>query len=327
MKITTVGAIVLASVLHLCANALAAQVVGDRVRVTIVPDTTVVGRVTRVADDGFELVRGDMRRYLTYGQIEHIERSEGIKRRWAEGLVYAGAVGGAVGFATAERCKSALIIFEDAACTSNRDRRFIGGALIGGISGALVGSLFKTESWTAIRPGTGESDAASGSAGVTSRPAIFAGDRVRASTRGTWRAGRVDATDDHGFVLVHRGGRRTLGYRDIDALQVSHGLQRYWLPGLGVGLLSGILVQTTVDGSWECLIGDVCEEGETGRTLLGGVIGGAVGAAAGAMIQREQWISVPIGDRSARPRFTPIAEPWVAPNGRTALLLGGWLAF
>ena len=49
--------LVVASLLVTVSNPLSAQTVGERVRVSLA-DTTVVGRVTAVSDDGFELVQG-----------------------------------------------------------------------------------------------------------------------------------------------------------------------------------------------------------------------------------------------------------------------------
>ena len=257
---------VLALAAMAASSPLRAQSVGDRVRVTV-PDTMIVGLVTDVSDEGFELVRGDMRRYF---------------------------------------------------------RRALAGGAIGGAVGGLVGYLVKSESWTSLRR-DGSEAGGTGPPAVTSRPVLFAGDRVRVSVAGRWRVGQVRAASRDGFDLVQDGAGLALAYHELDALEVSQGMQRHWLPGLLIGFFGGAILKTGIDGSWECWTDGWCSDEEENRLILAGGIGGALGAGAGAMITSESWVSLPLPDPSVS--FNPIVGPQIGPDGRAGLLLGARVRF
>ena len=65
---------------------LRAQSVGDRLRVSVT-DSTYVGSVTAVSDEGFELVQGNILRSFNYAAINQLELSVGTRRLWKEGFV------------------------------------------------------------------------------------------------------------------------------------------------------------------------------------------------------------------------------------------------
>ena len=84
--------------------------------------------------------------------------------------------------------------------------------------------------------------------------------------------------------------------------------------GLFVCVVAGWLVVP-----WWCF-GDFL-----GKALVGGAIGGVAGAAVGALIRREAWEPVPLGDAGVG--FSPILLPQPGLGGRFGLLLGGRLEF
>ena len=95
------------STLLAVAPPLQAQSVGDRLRV-FVADSTFVGSVTAVSDEGFELVQGRILRSFNYAAINQLELSVGTRRLWKEGFVTGLKVPLYVGGALIVGCFSAL---------------------------------------------------------------------------------------------------------------------------------------------------------------------------------------------------------------------------
>lgn len=160
MYTATKGAVV-AMVLCITPSGLAAQTVGDRLRVSI-PGDTVVGMVSRVDDRGFDLVESGSVRSLTYDQVQLIERSQGVHGQKKRFAIYGGAVGAAIGMVMGYRhevCSGDPIqqIFfrSEVTCKTGQIGPTVGLGLLGGLQGAGAGALvgwlfFKREVWTAI---------------------------------------------------------------------------------------------------------------------------------------------------------------------------------
>ena len=76
----------------LAPSSLAAQDVGDRVRV-FVGGTTTIGAVSAVSDEGFELLGDGRRQSFAYGTIYRLEQSLGTRSLWKKGLAYGAGAG------------------------------------------------------------------------------------------------------------------------------------------------------------------------------------------------------------------------------------------
>ena len=86
---------------------LGAQIVGDRVRV-FSADTTIIGQITGLSDEGFEFANDELHRSFAYRDLDRLEVSNGIGSRWAQGAAI-GLVGGTlVGLSQGEPPESDL---------------------------------------------------------------------------------------------------------------------------------------------------------------------------------------------------------------------------
>ena len=133
-------------------------IVGDRIRASTA-DTTVIGRVTRLTNQGFELGQGQMRRSFAYRELEGLEVSRGPQSRWAEGVVFGVAAGAIVGLTQADVPGGTL---GEAVCViagwavvpwwcfgDFLEKALVAGA-IGGATGLVIGALIKHEAWESI---------------------------------------------------------------------------------------------------------------------------------------------------------------------------------
>ena len=141
----------------LVSSSLAAQDVGDRVRV-LSGGTTTIGEVTALSSDGFELLGHGRRHAFTYGQIYRLEQSLGARSLWKKGLVY-GAGGGfgagvLLGFLNGIACDALTFGILGGECAAiGLEVAIVAGVTWGGVGGVLgmaVGALITRESWTAI---------------------------------------------------------------------------------------------------------------------------------------------------------------------------------
>ena len=149
---------------------------------------------------------------------------------------------------------------------------------------------------------------------------VIVGDRVRASAADTTIVGQVTRLTDQGFELGRGEMRRSFAYRDLYRLEVSGGTRSSWIEGTGdeLGLFVCVVAGWLVVPWW-------CFGDFLGKALVGGAIGGVAGAAVGALIRREAWEPVPLGDAGVG--FSPILLPQPGLGGRFGLLLGGRLEF
>lgn len=138
-----------------------AQQVGDRVRVSI-PDSTAIGQVTAVSDEGFEIVRDSTLFSFEFQSIENLDRSTGTKRLGLEGILVGASIplslGGRILVTCAEGADSetaavAIVIF----CLPVAAVIIVVGTPIGAVVGGIVGSFIHREEWEPIplddRPG------------------------------------------------------------------------------------------------------------------------------------------------------------------------------
>ncbi|MCY3700947.1 MAG: hypothetical protein OXH46_15110 [Gemmatimonadetes bacterium] len=138
-----------------------AQHVGDRVRVFLA-DSTAVGQVTAVSEEGFEIVRDSTLFSFEFQSIEQLDRSTGTKRLGLEGILVGASIplslGGGILATCAEAADSetgavAIAIF----CFPVAAIIIVVGTPIGAVVGGIVGSFIHREEWEPIplddRPG------------------------------------------------------------------------------------------------------------------------------------------------------------------------------
>lgn len=136
---------------------LQAQRVGDRVRVSA-SGTTYVGQVTAVSDERLELSEGTRARSIAFSGMSRLERSNGTRSRWREGLVYGAAVGAGggviIGVLVGITCELVTVGAAAEECTAfSIEVTLVTGAALaaaGGLAGMGIGALFRTEAWTPI---------------------------------------------------------------------------------------------------------------------------------------------------------------------------------
>ncbi len=145
-------------------------------------------------------------------------------------------------------------------------------------------------------------------------PAIDSGVRVRITEvvpRGTSRRGTVVARSRDTVVmrLDPEGETVSISLAQISGIDVSRGVRRHPIAGIGVGFLAGAATGALA-GALSC--GGSCRTGSDGNftglyALIGAGIGGAAGIAVGGMIgatrKTERWERLPASQwsLSARP--------------------------
>lgn len=167
---------------------------------------------------------------------------------------------------------------------------------------------------------------------------VVVGDRVRASTADTTITGLVTRLTSGGFEVGQGEMRESFAYRDLDRLEVSQGMRSSWPAGAGIGFAVGGVVgfaQGEVPegelgvalcalGGWLVVpwwcFGDFIEKG-----LIAAAIGGVAGAAIGALIKREAWEPIRLGDE--RVGFGLILTPQPRFDRRFGILAGGRIRF
>ena len=144
---------------------LQAQRVGDRVRVSA-SGTTFIGQVTAVSDERLELSDGTRAWSIAFSGMSRLERSNGTRSRWREGLVggaYVGARVGAaaglvLGLVVGLTCETVTVGTATEECSEVTLEVMVVGvlvggaglAIVGGLAGMGIGALFRTEAWTPI---------------------------------------------------------------------------------------------------------------------------------------------------------------------------------
>ncbi len=316
---------------------LRAQVVGDRVRL-FTADTTIIGQITGLRDEGFELASDELRRSFAYRDLDRLEVSHGMRSHWARGAALGGVGGAVVGFTRLREDDRAglclllmivppLLVF----CGEAIVESFGPPILIGGVAGAAAGLLFKHESWEPVSVEdlvVSDEEPVFSDEVLSLRGDSSGGDRVRVSVDGIRLIGRVTVVSQDGLELVQGDLRRSFAYRDIDRLERSIGMRSRWKAGLGLGLLGGFIAHPTVKGAWGCLQnewrGQSCQEKKKGGlTWIG--MGGLLGLGVGALMKREAWERIGPWDDTAG--ISPIVAPHRGLDGRHALLLGARIEF
>ncbi len=144
-------------------HSVAAQRMGDRVRVVIAADT-LTGDVTETRETGFTMALAfglmsettTAERDVEYAQVEQLEvRTCCIDYAWLWATVGGGVLGAMVGDGTNEEVcerESFLVIFESVDC-ERVGNNHVWGSLIGGAAGLAVGLAFLRERWEIIPHG------------------------------------------------------------------------------------------------------------------------------------------------------------------------------
>ena len=134
--------------------------IGDLLRVRSEGETA-IGVVTVVGERGFDLDQGRLIRSFAYDHIQFIERSDGMRRQWRKGALYAGLAGAVLGAVIGYRetvCDGnffeQLIEPDKVTCESGNLGLALGSGLgMGGSLGAVgagVGWLIEREAWVNI---------------------------------------------------------------------------------------------------------------------------------------------------------------------------------
>ncbi len=346
------------------AGPLPAQVVGDRVRV-FTTDTTVIGEITHLSEEGFELANDRLRQSFAYRDLDRLQVSDGLESRWKWGAAIGALTGAVVGHLlagkveyTEERsggirwkvssieAKLACVFIvipslifipacleqgepETATRTRTETAPTLIGAVIGGVAGGGIGTRFEHEAWESVP--LEELVVPAPTVSLPGHPADVlssGGNRVRVTVDGRTLIGRVTAVSEQEFEFVQGAMRRSFAYRDIDGLEQSSGIQSRWAEGLGIGFLGGAVTRTAIDGSWSCWTDDNTDSACTTNELLmvaWGGMGGLVGLGVGSLVRYEGWESIPLGSEMVG--ISPFLSPRPAPDGRHHLLLGVRVAF
>jgi hypothetical protein len=165
--------------------AVAAQNVGDRVRVALVTGPSFVGEVTRVDGMGFTIDMGAQMgsRQIASSDVETIERSVGTRNRVKTVGLIGAAAGGLAAVATGNlsgTVAGATVAEADEEGSPVRGVLMVVG---GGLVGAGIGALIKADVWEEVPLGGQVSlrpvlDAAFGRHGATA-PVLLLGTRLR----------------------------------------------------------------------------------------------------------------------------------------------------
>ena len=329
---------------------LGAQEIGDRVRM-FTADTTVVGDILRLSDEGFEFANDGLRQSFAYQDLERLEVSGGVESMWLWGSVIGALAGSFVGGRLAGEveqvstdsswrpsygisdgrflpCILGGFILLPGACWEQRESTVIRtrkdevpgivGGVVAGILGGVLGFRLKHEAW---RPVVLPQDTVT--VGYTDRPIFVRRDRLRVSVDGQQLIGQLAAVTDEGLEFTEGEVRRSLAYRDIDSLERSVGKRTRWKTGLGLGLLGGFVAYPTFNDAWGCVAEDwqspECEEKASGQLAWLGR-GALLGLGASFLMRRDAWESIPLTEDMVE--FSPIFTTHRGPGGRHGLLLG-----
>jgi hypothetical protein len=167
------------------APAVAAQSVGDRVRVALLTGPSFVGEVTRIDGMGFTIDMGAQMgsRQIASSDVESIERSVGTRNRVKTGLLIGAAAGGLSAVATGNlsgTVAGATVAEADEEGSPVRGVMMVVGA---GLAGAGIGALLKADDWEEVPLGGQVSlrpvlNAGFGRHGATA-PVLLLGTRIR----------------------------------------------------------------------------------------------------------------------------------------------------
>ena len=132
-----------------------AQDVGDRVRVSF-PDSTAIGEVTAVSDEGFEIMRDSTLFSFDYESIESLDRSIGRKRLWLEGAAIGAVIPIRIGFGLIVGCSEIVdggpvtAVFFMVLCFAPGLGIALVGAPVGAVVGGIAGAFIHREEWAAV---------------------------------------------------------------------------------------------------------------------------------------------------------------------------------
>ena len=289
------------------ANPLRAQVIGDRVRL-FTADTTAIGEIVRLDDEGFELANDQLRRFFAYQDLDSLEVSGRLSSQWLLGSVLGLVAGMWVGDLVAGEAESG----------TRKDWVSPVSGVVGGVLGGTLGFRLKHETW---QPVLLPDDTVT--VGFADEPIFVGRDRLRVSVDGNRLIGQLTAVTGEGLELTQGGMRRSFAYRDIDSLERSVGMRFPWKMGVGLGLLGGAVAFRTYYGAWGCADDPICKDNPMSAWIASG---GALGlAAAAVMMRRESWESIPLRDDVVG--LSLIVTPHRGPGGRYGLLLGTRIEF
>ena len=141
----------------LTSHPLAAQSIGDRLRVTT-PGLTAVGEVAVVDDQGFQMLHRGTLQSFSYRDIARLERSAGRQSQWRAGLLYGGGAGVGAGLLYGALVGSTCDVLTLGGATEECAEVGAEVALLaaltwgaaGGLLGMGVGALIRQELWTDI---------------------------------------------------------------------------------------------------------------------------------------------------------------------------------
>lgn len=138
------------------ATPVRAQQMGDRVRVSL-PDSTAIGEVAAVTDEGFDIVRDSTLFSFEYQSIDGLDRSVGTKRMGFEGVLLGAYIPIRLGFELITGCAGAIedgsgagAIFLGVICFIPGLTIAVVGAPIGAVVGGVAGIFIHREEWAAI---------------------------------------------------------------------------------------------------------------------------------------------------------------------------------
>ena len=121
---------------------------GDPVRVTLSDSERIVGVVSRISRDGFELLLPGGPRLVAAGDVSLIERRT-VQRQWKRGFVTGASAGGAIGLLL-----TPFGFGYDPSVGNIIGSKVLWVSLFGsfyGFAGAAVGGLFEREGWGPVR--------------------------------------------------------------------------------------------------------------------------------------------------------------------------------
>ena len=291
------SAAALAMVLLMAPLRLAAQDVGDRVRIAL-SDTIVVGEVAAIDPQSIDLVLEDGRN-LSVDWSKMFRLEQGLAKKWTW-------IGGAwLGFAAG--C-SLIDCLEDRTIWGSKDALI---PAVGAVAGLAVMALSGIDTWQGIDL-------------PDQPPSPIVGERIRVALADATIAGDVTRVDRQGFDVAVQDGRIvSVDRSEIFRLEqdVAAG-ETYWAEGLVLGGIVGsaILLYRMLEFSAGFL--SFYDEVATSELVLTTVGPPAIGLGIGAMLDKsEAWEVIEAQRRVAR--FTPMIDFGFDHLGEPVVLLGG----